>query len=186
MRIKILVHSSKYLVFHEHAKHAPYALKLVKYYFLRNNKRPGLLGRPPCTRCCKGVAIGVARRGARRNGERTLRIPPSCSIPEKNCTVHSLARCGSLDGCGRNGGRGRRSRVIAGRCCRLRFGAGPVDVGCVRGLPGGSLLPVLVHMPSVCMATARIAAITRAIALEIGMRLCHVTIPETNTIVKRP
>ena len=41
------------------------------------NKRPGLSGRPPC----KGVAIGVARRGARRSGERTLRVPPSCSVP---------------------------------------------------------------------------------------------------------
>ena len=41
------------------------------------NKRPGLWGRPPC----KGVAIGVATRGARRSGERTLRIPPSCSDP---------------------------------------------------------------------------------------------------------
>ena len=36
------------------------------------NKRPGLSGRPHC----KGVAIGVARRGARRSGERTLRVPP--------------------------------------------------------------------------------------------------------------
>ena len=36
------------------------------------NKRPGLSGRPHC----KGVAIGVARRGGRRSGERTLRIPP--------------------------------------------------------------------------------------------------------------
>jgi hypothetical protein len=27
------------------------------------------------------LAIGVARRGARRGGERTLRIPPSCSDP---------------------------------------------------------------------------------------------------------
>ena len=41
------------------------------------NKRPDLSGRPPC----KGMAIGVARRGARRSGERTLRIPPSCSDP---------------------------------------------------------------------------------------------------------
>ena len=41
------------------------------------NKRSGLSGRPPC----KGVAIGVARRGARLGGERTLRIPPSCSLP---------------------------------------------------------------------------------------------------------
>ena len=36
------------------------------------NKRPDLLGRLHC----KGVAIGVARRGGRRSGERTLRIPP--------------------------------------------------------------------------------------------------------------
>ena len=42
------------------------------------NKRPGLSGRPPC----KGVAIGVARRGARLGGERTLRTPPPpCSDP---------------------------------------------------------------------------------------------------------
>ena len=36
------------------------------------NKRPGLSGRP----YCKGVAIGVARKGACRSGERTLRISP--------------------------------------------------------------------------------------------------------------
>ena len=37
------------------------------------NKRPGLSERLPC----KGMAIiGAARRGARRRGERTLRIPP--------------------------------------------------------------------------------------------------------------
>ena len=41
------------------------------------NKRSDLSGRPHC----KGVAIGVARRGARHSGERTLRIPPSCSGP---------------------------------------------------------------------------------------------------------
>ena len=41
------------------------------------NKRPDLSGRPPC----KGVAIGVARRGARLGGERTLRVPPCCSFP---------------------------------------------------------------------------------------------------------
>ena len=41
------------------------------------NKRPGLSGRPPC----KGVAIGVARRGGRLGGERTLRVPSSCSFP---------------------------------------------------------------------------------------------------------
>ena len=40
-------------------------------------KRAGLSGRPPC----KGVAIGVARRGGRLGGERTLRVPPSCSFP---------------------------------------------------------------------------------------------------------
>ena len=40
------------------------------------NKRPGLSGRPHC----KGVAIGVARRGVRRSGERTLRVPPSCVV----------------------------------------------------------------------------------------------------------
>ena len=48
-------------------------------------KRPGLLGRPNC----KGVAIGVARRGVRRSGERTLRIPPSCSLPVSHaCRPH--------------------------------------------------------------------------------------------------
>ena len=36
------------------------------------NKRPGFSGRPHC----KGVAIGVARRGPRRSGERALRVPP--------------------------------------------------------------------------------------------------------------
>ena len=41
------------------------------------NKRPDFSGRPPC----KGVAIGVAKRGGARSGERTLRIPPSCSVP---------------------------------------------------------------------------------------------------------
>ena len=41
------------------------------------NKRPDLSGRPPC----KGVAIGVARRGGRLGGERTLRVPPCCSFP---------------------------------------------------------------------------------------------------------
>ena len=35
------------------------------------------MGRPHC----KGMAIEVARRGARRSGERTLRIPPSCNLP---------------------------------------------------------------------------------------------------------
>ena len=40
------------------------------------NKRPDLSGWPPC----KGVAIGVARRGGRRSGERTLRAPPLCSV----------------------------------------------------------------------------------------------------------
>ena len=36
------------------------------------------VGRPPC----KGVAIGVARRGALLGGDRALRIiPPSCSGP---------------------------------------------------------------------------------------------------------
>ena len=41
------------------------------------NKRPDLSGRPPC----KGMAIGVARRGGRLGGERTLRVPASCSFP---------------------------------------------------------------------------------------------------------
>ena len=43
------------------------------------NKRPGLSGRPPC----KGVAIGVARRGARRSGEHTLRIRRSSWFKNK-------------------------------------------------------------------------------------------------------
>ena len=35
------------------------------------------------------MAIGVARRGARRGGERTLRIPPSCSDPVSHaCGPH--------------------------------------------------------------------------------------------------
>ena len=41
------------------------------------NKRPSLSGRPSC----KGVAIGVARRGGRLSGKRTLHTPPSCSDP---------------------------------------------------------------------------------------------------------
>ena len=36
------------------------------------NKKPDLSGRPPC----KGMAIGVARRRPRLNGERALRVPP--------------------------------------------------------------------------------------------------------------
>ena len=51
----------------------------------QETKRPDLLGRPHC----KGMAIGVARRGARRSGERTLRIPPSCSLPVSHaCGPH--------------------------------------------------------------------------------------------------
>ena len=38
---------------------------------VKETKRPDLSGQPHC----KGVAIGVASRGARRSGERTLRIP---------------------------------------------------------------------------------------------------------------
>ena len=41
------------------------------------NKRPGLSGRPPC----KGVAIGVARRGGWLSDEHTFCVPPSCSDP---------------------------------------------------------------------------------------------------------
>ena len=54
-------------------------------YLEKLNKRSDLSGRPHC----KGVAIGVARRGARRSGERTLRIPPSCSVPvSHSCGPH--------------------------------------------------------------------------------------------------
>ena len=47
------------------------------WYGSLRNKRPDLSGRPPC----KGVAIEVARTGARLSGERTLRAPPCCSDP---------------------------------------------------------------------------------------------------------
>ena len=54
----------------------------------RPDVRPDLWGRPHC----KGVAIGVARRGARRSGERTLRIPPSCSDPVSHaCGPHAAS-----------------------------------------------------------------------------------------------
>ena len=52
-------------------------LLLLLQQFRFGNKRPGLSGRPPC----KGVAIGVARRGGRLSGERALRVPPCCSFP---------------------------------------------------------------------------------------------------------
>ena len=47
------------------------------------------------------MAIGVARRGARRSGERTLRIPPSCSDPVSHaCGPHvaSFVRRSSVCG----------------------------------------------------------------------------------------
>ena len=57
------------------------------------NKRPGLSGRPPC----KGVAIGVARRGARLGGERTLRIPLSRNDDDVNADddINNAAEDGS-------------------------------------------------------------------------------------------
>ena len=64
---------------------------------VKETKRPDLLGRPHC----KGMAIGVARRGARRSGERTLRIPPSCSDPVSHaCGPHvaSFVRRSSVRG----------------------------------------------------------------------------------------
>ena len=73
---------------------------------VKETKRPDLLGRPHC----KGVAIGVARRGARRSGERTLRIPPSCSFPVSHaCGPHaasfvrrpSVCALASVRACGR-------------------------------------------------------------------------------------
>ena len=63
------------------------------------------MGRPHC----KGVAIGVARRGARRSGERTLRVPPSCSDPishawatpaDRTSHVASFVRRSSAHGLG--------------------------------------------------------------------------------------
>ena len=66
------------------------------------NKRPDLSGRPHC----KGVAIGVAKRGARRSGERTLRTPPSCSFPVSHaCGPHVASSV-------------RRSSVRAHACVR--------------------------------------------------------------------
>ena len=50
------------------------------------NKRPDHSGRPPC----KGVGIGVARRGARLGGEHTLRIPPSCRL---HSAAHGSGDC---------------------------------------------------------------------------------------------
>ena len=56
------------------------------------------------------MAIGVARRGARRSGERTLRIPPSCSDPVSHaCGPHvasfvrrsSVRARASVRACGR-------------------------------------------------------------------------------------
>ena len=56
------------------------------------------------------MAIGVARRGARRSGERTLRIPPSCSFPVSHaCGPHvasfvrrsSVCALASVRACGR-------------------------------------------------------------------------------------
>ena len=64
---------------------------------VKETKGPGLLGRPHC----KGMAIGVARRGARRSGERTLRIPPPCSDPVSHaCGPHvaSFVRRSSVRG----------------------------------------------------------------------------------------
>ena len=86
------------------------------------NKRPDLSGRPPC----KGVAIGVARRGVRHSGERTRRTPPSGSDPVSHvggphvasfivgrscacvraCARASVAQCAAGTGvlaCGRDG-----------------------------------------------------------------------------------
>ena len=62
---------------------------------VKETKRSGLSGRPHC----KGVAIGVARRRARRSGERTLRIPPSCSDPASHSCgprVASFVRLSSV------------------------------------------------------------------------------------------
>ena len=60
------------------------------------------------------MAIGVARRGARRSGERTLRIPPSCSFPVSHaCGPHvaSFVRRSSV--------RARASVRACGRAWRL-------------------------------------------------------------------
>ena len=71
-------------VFHHHSPFRA-AVRTCRAASSLRNKRPGLLGRPHC----KGVAIGVARRGARRSGERTLRVPPSCSDPvSHSCGPH--------------------------------------------------------------------------------------------------
>ena len=71
------------------------------------NKRPDLSGRPPC----KGVAIGVARRGARLGGERTLRIPPSCSLPVSHAGGPHVASFVVGRSC---------ACVCAGACVRVR------------------------------------------------------------------
>ena len=67
------------------------------------------------------MAIGVARRGARRSGERTLRIPPPCSFPVSHAGgphVASFVRRSSV--------RARasvRARVRAWRNARCRSAA---------------------------------------------------------------
>ena len=66
---------------------------------------------------CKGMAIGVARRGARRSGECTLRIPPSCSFRVSHACgprVASFVRRSSVCGLANVRARGRAWR--AARC----------------------------------------------------------------------
>ena len=58
------------------------------------NKRPGLWGRPSC----KDVAIGVARIGARRSGERKLRIPPADRMSRRSSSV-VRAPCAGVRAC---------------------------------------------------------------------------------------
>ena len=82
------------------------------------NKRPDLSGRPPC----KGVAIGVARRGGRLSGERTLRVPPSCSFPVSHSGgphVASFVRRSSV----RAGAAGFRKEAASCACGVLAAGA---------------------------------------------------------------
>ena len=80
------------------------------------NKRPDLLGRPHC----KGMAIGVARRGARRSGERTLHIPPSCSVPASHaCGPHvaSFVRRSSVRGLAKSACMRAARRAARGAIC---------------------------------------------------------------------
>ena len=74
-------------------------------------KRPDLSGRPPC----KGMAIGVARTGARLGGERTLRDPVSHAggphVVSSVITGRSCARACVRAGLARRAANGKRKKA---------------------------------------------------------------------------